>query len=251
MVSYPVSDSQYRKVKPYQKVSLFYDQMMDHVDYGHWSRYIQLLIRKFGLPHRRILEAGCGTGSFAGTFPFPLIGMDLSTEMIRIARKRYPDAMLLVDKMPELGSLKTESCDGVLILYDTINYLTDPEDWSLLFRRLLDILTPKGWVIFDIVTRYCCTTYFMLDRIEEELNGIHYERIIEFDEKSAVQHNYFRISSGEGHFYEHHRQFIPLDEWIDSQLEKTGWKTWNKFHEFTTREAKRKSLRIHYLLRKG
>lgn len=250
MVLNPISDTGYKRVNPYQILSLIYDDMMNHVDYARWTQYIEFLIEKYGLSTHKLLEIGCGTGTFAQFFSYPLLGIDRYMEMLKRYRSKNPDAILLLDKMPELKSLKHDVFSGILLLYDSINYIRIPADWLLFFKRVYSILEKHGWMIFDVVTDYCCKIYFLNDIMHEQFEDISYKRVVMYDEGNHIQHNFFYIHTPEGNFLEHHEQYIPEISWIEKQIKKAGFRQIVKFHEFTMKKPHKKSLRVHFLIRK-
>ncbi|GAB4186790.1 MAG: hypothetical protein Kow00108_23860 [Calditrichia bacterium] len=250
MVSFNYTDPTFRRVKPYEIVSLFYDDMMEHVNYREWAEYVELLINRYNLPYHDLLEIAAGTGKFADYFSYPMVGMDRYLPMLKKYKQRHPDHQVVVEKMPELKSIKAQSFSGVLILYDSINYIVPGSDWRLFFEKVNDILKPEGWLLFDIVTQYCCKKYFMDDMIEEQFRDIHYKRIIKYDEGNSIQHNFFFVTTEFGKFMEHHRQFIPNARWITSELKRSGFKKIYQFHEFSLKNPNSRSLRIHFLARK-
>lgn len=56
--------------------------------YGEIERFVTRIVP----PGQRVLEVGCGTGELlAATRPARGVGVDLSPEMVRLARERYPE----------------------------------------------------------------------------------------------------------------------------------------------------------------
>lgn len=86
-------------------------------------KYMQFLVR----PGQRVLELGCGTGELlAALQPSRGVGVDLSGEMIRVARDSYPRLEFLQGDIenPDVLSGVHGQFD-VIILSDTIGYLDD------------------------------------------------------------------------------------------------------------------------------
>jgi ubiquinone/menaquinone biosynthesis C-methylase UbiE len=54
------------------------------------------------LPARRILDVGCGTGTWTGSLPGRVVAMDQSRKMLEITRARVPDACLVHSLFPPL-----------------------------------------------------------------------------------------------------------------------------------------------------
>ncbi|SVD32914.1 uncharacterized protein METZ01_LOCUS385768, partial [marine metagenome] len=51
------------RVEPYESLASIYDHVMGHVDYGHWVRYIDNLLRDVCENPRQLIELACGTGN--------------------------------------------------------------------------------------------------------------------------------------------------------------------------------------------
>jgi SAM-dependent methyltransferase len=87
--------------------------------------YMRFLVSK----NKRILDLGCGTGELLNTLePSIGVGVDFSSEMIKVAKKKYPKLGFIEGDLedPEFVS----SLDGpfdYIILSDTIGYLDDCE----------------------------------------------------------------------------------------------------------------------------
>jgi SAM-dependent methyltransferase len=79
-------------------------------------------------------------------------GVDLSEEMLAIARKKLPGVRLVQSDMRtvDLG----EQFDVVLCVYDSINHLTQFRDWEAVFRRAREHLSDGGVFLFDINTAH-------------------------------------------------------------------------------------------------
>ena len=101
---------------------------------------------------RSVLELGCGTGSIlAGFTTVPeLTGLDLSPQMLDVARGKVPAARLLeadISKF-QLG----QRFDVVVCVFDTVNHLLSPDKWRDLFDRVSEHLVDDGLFIFDVNT---------------------------------------------------------------------------------------------------
>lgn len=92
--------------------------------YYHDDReYMRFLVR----PGQRVLELGCGTGELLDVLrPSQGVGVDLSGEMIRIARDSYPHLEFLQGDIEDPDVLAgVQGQFDVIILSDTIGYLDD------------------------------------------------------------------------------------------------------------------------------
>jgi ubiquinone/menaquinone biosynthesis C-methylase UbiE len=100
----------------------------------------------------RILDIGCGVGDDALAFEargVHIIGIDGSSEMVRIARDRGIDASLR--RAEDLDSLD-ESFDGILSNFGALNCV---ESLAALREPLARLTHPGGWLAICLMGRVC------------------------------------------------------------------------------------------------
>jgi len=97
----------------------------------------------------RILEIGCGPGTIAGYLPdSEYVGFDMSSKYIEIARKRFPQAQFICERVSQFSLAKQQSFDAVLAL-GVVHHLDDHEARQL-FQIAYDALKSGGKLItFD------------------------------------------------------------------------------------------------------
>ncbi|GAA1797142.1 class I SAM-dependent methyltransferase [Nocardioides hankookensis] len=103
------------------------------------------LVRDAG-PGRVVGDLGCGTGRLAPYFSaqgFRIRGVDLSPEMVRVARRDHPDHSFEVGDLRALPIGDAE-LDGAVGWYSMM-YL-DPDDRALAFAELARAVKPGGYV---------------------------------------------------------------------------------------------------------
>lgn len=101
-----------------------------------------------------VVDLGCGSGVLAQELVrarYRVIGIDISEEMIRIARKRAPAAEFRIASVFEA---EIPPCSAVTSIGECLNYLADPRNdggaLPRLFDRVYKVLDPGGVFIFDI-----------------------------------------------------------------------------------------------------
>jgi len=116
--------------------------------YGQDEKYMRFLVPE-GL---RVLDLGCGTGRMlAALKPARGVGVDISTNMIEIARRDFPDLEFVVGDIED--SAVVSSLTGpfdVIVLSDTIGTL---EDCQATFERLHGLCTPDTRLVVAYYSR--------------------------------------------------------------------------------------------------
>lgn len=93
----------------------------------------------------KVIDFGCGTGSFTSRFlnnGFELYGMDISSNCIRYARKKYPDISFEIGDIEHTG-YPDESFDAVLLT----GVLHHFSDFSGVIKEIHRILRKGGIVL--------------------------------------------------------------------------------------------------------
>lgn len=146
----------------YKNFSKVYDIMMEYADYDGWENIIEEKIERYGDSPKTILDLGCGTGEvLLRLLPnYEMTGVDLSKEMVEIARRKVDQVSFYIQDMRHLKLEKKH--DVVISLFDTVNHLISLEGLKETFSSVWENLNEDGIYIFDIVTR---------DLIEEMFPG--------------------------------------------------------------------------------
>ncbi|MBQ9590094.1 MAG: methyltransferase domain-containing protein [Butyrivibrio sp.] len=172
-------------MEAYTDFAVVYDTFMDETPYDVWGDFVDELIKKYGISKaisqevkqddknvnesdeeaaleqekNLVVELGCGTGSFTLEMAkrgYDIMGIDLSSEMLDIARRKSVDAgfdlMFLEQDMRELDLYCTAGT--IVSVCDSINYLTEDSDVIDCFKLVNNFLFPGGIFIFDFNTVY-------------------------------------------------------------------------------------------------
>lgn len=138
------------KESAYDFVAKFYDTVLgsskDSVD------YVLSKIKRYNKKAETVLELGCGTGNILHGLSknYNVTGIDISLEMLKIAKKKIPKGKLYLQ---DIRNFRLEKkFDVILCLYDTINHLTLFNDWKKIFKNVYEHLNDNGIFIFDINT---------------------------------------------------------------------------------------------------
>lgn len=146
-------------MEAYTSFAVVYDTFMDNVPYEEWADYLWKLLREYGIADGLVLELGCGTGSMTELLAskgYDMIGVDNSEDMLELAMEKRiesgHDILYLLQNMQEFELYGTVR--AVVSVCDSVNYVTDEEGLTEVFRLVNNYLDPQGVFIFDFNTEY-------------------------------------------------------------------------------------------------
>jgi len=113
------------------------------------------VLRENGITEGLVVDLGCGSGIWAGELlraGYRVLGIDISEDMIELARHKAPEAEF---RVASLFEAPIPPCDAVTAVSEVLNYLFDPENEELglgrLFARVHGALRPGGVFVFDVL----------------------------------------------------------------------------------------------------
>ena len=129
----------------------FYDAVMG--DRSEAAERLAELIRETKPNAKNVLELGCGTGSMLThlQYSYQVSGLDISSSMLSIARKKVPRAKLFRQDMVDFQI--NQPFDVIFSVFDSINHVRHFSDWKKVFVRVRRHLSAGGCFIFDINTQ--------------------------------------------------------------------------------------------------
>ncbi len=132
----------------YDKIAKYYDTVIGK---GYEIKnYLNEKINKYKRNVKSVLELGCGTGTNLLSFKkdIEVFGLDISREMLRIAKKKVPEGNFYLQDIRNFRLNK--KFDLIICLYDTLNHILIFNDWRRLFSNIKKHLNYNGLFIFDI-----------------------------------------------------------------------------------------------------
>ncbi|EHJ52616.1 class I SAM-dependent DNA methyltransferase [Streptococcus macacae] len=140
----------------YQKFAAVYDSIMDDSLYDQWTNFS---LRHFPNDKKTLLELACGTGIQSVCFRqagFEVTGLDLSHDMLALARKRAQAAQVAIPfvqgNMQDLSHLG--QFDLVACYSDSLCYMEDEQAVSDVLEQVYAHLNSGGIFIFDVHSTY-------------------------------------------------------------------------------------------------
>jgi predicted TPR repeat methyltransferase len=135
----------------YDSFGKFYDAVMG--DRAEATERLRGLIRKASPKAENVLELACGTGSVLKHLSkhYDVWGLDLSEQMLSIARKKVPQAELSRQNMVTFHL--PDRFDVICCVFDSMNHVQSFADWKRLFANVHEHLSAGGVFIFDINTQ--------------------------------------------------------------------------------------------------
>jgi len=244
-----------QRVRPYEKLAAIYDHVMQHVDYARWGRYILRLLELWQPDARRVLDIACGTGSLLqelSSRPLRLAGCDYSPPMVLRARQKplLQRIPLFVADMTRLSLRRP--VDVVLCLYDSLNYLMEPQQVARFFDNTAQLLHPGGLLIFDICTEHNSLEFFFNYYDHERADNFSYDRWSHYDRKNKIQYTEFKLRfKGDPVVYlEQHAQRIYSIRTVLELIGRSPFELLSAYHMFSLQPPTSRSNRVHFVLRR-
>ena len=174
----------------YSAIAECYDALNSHIDYESFASFLNSEIRAGGISDGSIvLDLACGTGNI--TLPlykcgYDMIGVDLSGEMLNIAReKKDGDKVLWLCQ--DMRSFELYGTVGAVVCcLDSINYLTSRASVDKCFSLVHNYLDPNGIFIFDVNTPHKFKSVYGNNHYILEDEGIYCGWQNYYDEKSGL-----------------------------------------------------------------
>lgn len=146
--------------------------------YSFWMRKFSKMVKKGA----KILEVGCGVGYFLRWLEkkYDVVGVDISSQAIKIAKNRTKASLLVADaqKLP----FRNETFD-VIVAFDVIEHLENPVKF---FREAYRVLSRNGLLILSTPNPGSFGCYIKAQKPKQ--NGL-------LDEKRVLQWHGYKDNS--------------------------------------------------------
>lgn len=139
------------KEQLYKKYAKFYDKVYSKKKYDEEVVFIKSIVRTFKVKGINLIDMACGTGTHAKIFAengFKVTGVDVNSEMVKIAKTKAKNATFLKGSMQSFKS--KEKFDVATCLFTAINYNKNISDLKNTIKNFYNLLSKGGIVIFDL-----------------------------------------------------------------------------------------------------
>ncbi len=134
------------------KYAQYYDLFNSGKDYSHECNFLEEVFRKYSKRKvETILDLGCGTGRHDEELAkrgYKVTGLDLSPEMIEIAKRRNSSLEFIVGDMANFYIER--KFDSVICMFSALGYLTENKKVKEFFKCSYEHLKPNGLLILDV-----------------------------------------------------------------------------------------------------
>ncbi len=167
-------------------------EIYDRINGEAYLPYADMLEEFFKLSDikvREVLDLGCGTGGITAILAdrgYDMIGLDLSPEMLNIARERNygKNTLLLCQDMTKFELYGT--VQAIYSSFDCLNYITKSKDLKQVFVLARNYLESGGLFIFDVNTEYRYKNIYDGNSFVYDFGDVYAVWRSAFDEKSAL-----------------------------------------------------------------
>ncbi|MHB9038779.1 MAG: class I SAM-dependent DNA methyltransferase [Armatimonadota bacterium] len=237
----------------FKRIAAYYDDLMAGVPYNLWVKYIEGLLKRIDYVPRTVLDVACGTGNVSELFAdkgYDVVGADIAPDMIEVAKSKKGGVEYHVQDMVDLD-LDGRKFDLAISLFDSLNYITDPNRLAQAIKRVGEHLVDGGVFIFDVNTEYALSHHFF---DQANLASHHFPNYVwnsDYDNATricTVNMTFRVIEDGENvEFKEVHLQRAHSLEELTTMLIDAGFEVLDVFHAYKFRRPTRRSDRVFYV----
>ena len=234
-----------------------YDKFTQNAEPAGRAAYVLDLLKNAGIPSGILLDLACGTGAMTESYVkagYDVIGVDLSDEMLDIARRRLgPDVLLLGQDMTELDLYGT--INACVCSLDSVNHLTQIEDVKKAFSRVSLFTEPGGVFVFDVNTVYkhrevLGNNVFVY---EDETDYLVWQNFYDPEDESVVEALDVFSLREDGAYVRDADEIVERaydEKTLTSLLEETGFQVLAVFGDMTLAPPAATEERVYFVARK-
>ncbi len=168
-----------------------YDQINGD-QYAPYAAFLRQCFRFSRIPVREVLDLGCGTGGITCLLAqsgFDMVAVDISPEMLSIAKSRKESGVLYVCQDMRLLDL-FGTVQAAYSSFDCLNYLSKASELDRVFALLRNYIETGGVLVFDVNTHHRYKNVFADNSF-----------VYEFGDDMLVWQNHFSPSDNRCSFF--------------------------------------------------
>lgn len=241
----------------YGEFSYIYDKLSFDIDYEGYAQNIKDLAKDYKIGNENMLELACGSGMLTQCFfdDFERIdALDISTDMLNCFAEKYDNDKVNLIYYDMVEYEKKDFYDLIVILLDSVNYVTNPADLEKLFRNSFDNLKDNSLLVFDINSEMKMREIFGSECYVYEYEDIFYtwDNYLE-DDLIDMNLNFF-VENPDGSYRrieEYQQERIYSINYVKTLLEKVGFTDIRIYDEDTLDDVNEETLRVLFSARKA
>lgn len=241
----------------YEDFSYIYDKLSFDLDYKGYANNILELVEKYNIKKENMLELAAGSGMLTNYFfdEFKNIdALDISPDMLNVFANKYDNdnVNLIYYDMVEFEN--PGKYDLIVILLDSINYVTDPKELKKLFTNCYKNLKEDGLLVFDINSEYKMTEIFGSNCYVYEYEDIFYTWDNFYEDDLVDMHLNFFVENEDGSYkriYEYQQERVYKTAEVNNMVEQAGFKDIKTYDEDDFDDVRDDSQRILFSAVKG
>ncbi|WP_262122605.1 class I SAM-dependent DNA methyltransferase [Anaerococcus sp. Marseille-Q5996] len=234
----------------YEYFSYIYDKLSFDIDYEGYAKNILNLLDKYNNKRENMLELAAGSGMLTHYFfdEFKNIdALDISPDMLNVFAEKYDNdnVNLIYYDMVEFEN--PDKYDLIVILLDSINYVTDPKELQKLFDNCYKNLKDNGLLVFDINSEYKMKEVFGSNCYVYEYEDIFYTWDNFYEDDLIDMHLNFFVENKDGCYdriYEYQLERVYTVDQVSQKVKEAGFHDIKTYDEDDFGPVKADSLRI-------
>lgn len=241
----------------YEDFSYIYDKLSFDLDYEGYADNILKLAKEYKIKKENMLELAAGSGMLTKYFfdEFENIdALDISPDMLNVFANKYDNDNINLIYYDMVEFENPGKYDLIVILLDSINYVTDPKDLQKLFDNCYKNLKDEGLLVFDINSEYKMTQVFGSNCYVYEYEDIFYTWDNFYEDDLVDMHLNFFVENEDGSYdriYEYQQERIYRINEVTKMVEQAGFKDVKTYDEDDFGRVKDDSQRILFSAVKG
>lgn len=239
-------------------VAVYYDHLMAGVPYRFWVEYLERIWKRHSSQPHAVLDLACGTGTITRLLAqrgCAMTGVDLAPAMLEAARVKTLAQGLSIPYVQQDAAdldLPGQLFDGVICLFDSLNYILEPMRLRQSFARVFAHLQPGGCFIFDVNTEYALAEGMFNQSCSRKDEPLHYRWRSRYNAETQIctVNMHFSYDAGTGKrelFQEVHRQRTYYKEDLCDWLRAAGFAEVFVYDAYGLERPKKRSDRLFFV----